>query len=325
MVDINIRTGFGSGIVWDRDGHVMTNHHVISSIRHPERATSRGISVKLPNGKTYSATHVASGVRRDIAMLKVDAPRRELHPVQQVVHLDLSAGATVCAMGNPYGGRPKFRKGRIEDIEGRVMVTFAAPDGVYGEIHSGLVKHSARTKPGMSGGPVVDADGDLVGMTTSGNASSFAIAVEDMMEFADAAIGNGDGYAIPVEDLIIFFETMIENGSYAIHVEELMKFIDALERHYKDYVQHSVLTAVFGAHDMYKIHEAARRDQLGINVRSSKGWYALTSRAPCLITANLTDSVRHTSVTVRLDQPELLPPLPQHVQKHSRRKIQITH
>src|SRR6266498_752943 len=87
--------GVGSGFVYDTEGHIITNEHVV--------AGADSISVRFPNGATYKATLVGSDASTDLAVLEVNAPQKLLHPLTLADSNDLAVGDGVVAIGSPFG------------------------------------------------------------------------------------------------------------------------------------------------------------------------------------------------------------------------------
>ncbi len=144
--------GSGSGSVLDKEGHVLTNYHVIEG--------SKTVSVTLANGESYDATPVGADPVNDIAIIKVDAPPEELHPVVFGDSRRLKVGMRVFALGNPFGLERTLTTGIISSLNRSL------------QIHSNrtiksIIQIDAAINPGNSGGPLLDAHGRLIGMNTA--------------------------------------------------------------------------------------------------------------------------------------------------------------
>ena len=159
----------GSGVIIDEEGYIVTNEHVVS------RASK--IKVRLSDGKDFEATMISSDPVSDIAVLKINSPT-PLPYVKMGTSKDLMIGETVVALGNPFGLENSVTTG-VVSAKNRT-VTFNTE---YGEIkYDGLIQTDALINPGNSGGPLVNIDGELIGI--------------------NAAIVNqaqGIGFAIPVD------------------------------------------------------------------------------------------------------------------------------
>ncbi|MEP9412534.1 MAG: trypsin-like peptidase domain-containing protein [Candidatus Brocadia sp.] len=159
----------GSGVIIDEDGYIVTNEHVVS------RASK--IKVRLSDGRDFEATMISSDPISDIAVLKINSPT-PLPYVKMGTSRDLMIGETVIALGNPFGLENSVTTG-VLSAKNRTM-TFSSE---YGDIkYDGLIQTDALINPGNSGGPLINIDGELIGI--------------------NAAIVNqaqGIGFAIPVD------------------------------------------------------------------------------------------------------------------------------
>lgn len=175
--------GTGSGIVWDREGRIVTNFHVI-------RAAS-GARITLANKKTYDAQLVGSSADDDVAVLKIIAPRDELFPIDIGDSENLRVGQSTYAIGNPFGLDHTLTTGVLSGL-GREM---KSPTG---RTISNVIQTDASINPGNSGGPLIDARGRLIGMNTA--------------IYSPSGASAGVGFAIPVNTLKVIAQGLIENG-----------------------------------------------------------------------------------------------------------------
>ncbi len=178
-----IPRGTGSGFVWDEDGHIITNFHVIQGA---DRA-----QVTLADQTTWSATLVGYAPEKDLAVLKIDAPDNLLEPIPVGSSDDLLVGQSVYAIGNPFGFDQTLTTGVISAL-GREI------NGVDGSIIKDAVQTDAAINPGNSGGPLLDSQGDLIGVNTSIYSPSGAYA--------------GIGFSIPVDAVKWVIPELIEHG-----------------------------------------------------------------------------------------------------------------
>lgn len=183
--------GAGTGIVWDKHGHIVTNYHVI-------RAADKVI-VQLGDGTTYPARYVGGTEARDIAVVKIEAPASELVPITVGSSSDLAVGQTVLAIGNPFGLDQTLTTGVISGLGREIPL---------GEVGSGetirnVIQTDAAINPGNSGGPLLDSAGRLIGMNTAIYSPSGAYA--------------GVGFAIAVDDINRIVPELIRTG----HVEHI--------------------------------------------------------------------------------------------------------
>ncbi|MEM9159939.1 MAG: trypsin-like peptidase domain-containing protein [Verrucomicrobiota bacterium] len=150
-----VQAGTGSGFLWDGDGHIVTNYHVV-------QGASR-VAVTLIDGKTYRAEIVGVEPRKDLAVLKIDLRSTNVTPFSVKV-ADSSAvlvGQKAIAIGNPYGLDHTLTVGTVSAL-GRSMSSV-----VEGVTIRDMVQTDAPINPGNSGGPLLDSKGRLIGMNTS--------------------------------------------------------------------------------------------------------------------------------------------------------------
>jgi putative serine protease PepD len=145
--------GFGSGVVIDDEGHIVTNYHVI---RNPRAE----LEVTLWDQSRYPARLVGADPNNDLAVVKVDAPDLDWVPVPMGVTRGLQVGQKVLAIGNPFGLERTLTTGIISSL-GRAI---QAPSG---GIIEGVIQTDAAINQGNSGGPLLNAAGELIGINTA--------------------------------------------------------------------------------------------------------------------------------------------------------------
>jgi S1-C subfamily serine protease len=165
-----IPKGTGSGFIWDADGHIVTNFHVIQD------ATS--IEVTLVNGSKWKATLVGVAPEKDLAVLKISAPLNLLKPIPIGDAKVLKVGMKVYAIGNPFGLDYSMSSGIVSALEREVK-------SITGNTIHGAIQTDAAINPGNSGGPLLDSAGRLIGMNTA--------------IFSPSGASAGIGFAVPVE------------------------------------------------------------------------------------------------------------------------------
>jgi S1-C subfamily serine protease len=175
--------GAGSGIVLDREGHLLTNFHVVENARE--------IDVLLFDGSSHPATVIGFDPATDVAVLKVDAPADLLHPVTFGSSADLRVGQRVFAIGNPFGLERTLTTGIISSLN-RSLPTRS------GRTIKSIIQTDAAINPGNSGGPLLDSMSKLIGMNT-------AIA-------SRTGQSSGVGFAIPVGTLARIVPQLITRG-----------------------------------------------------------------------------------------------------------------
>ncbi len=180
----DVAAGSGSGWVWDREGHVVTNFHVI--------ANAQKLTVTLQNQKTFPATVVGSEPRKDIAVLKIEAPPQDLTPIQRYAgRWPLEVGQKVIAIGNPFGLDHTLTTGIISAL-GREV------DGIGGVTIRDMIQTDAAINPGNSGGPLLDSSGRLIGMNT--------------MIFSRSGASAGIGFAVSAQTIGRIVPQLIKSG-----------------------------------------------------------------------------------------------------------------
>ena len=166
-------TATGSGFVIDGEGHIITNNHVIEG--------ANNIEVKLGESDTeYKAEVVGTDPASDLALLKVDAPAQELHPLNLGDSSKMEVGDPVVAIGNPFGLDRTVTSGIVSALQRQIQ----APNGFSID---NVIQTDAAINPGNSGGPLINAEGEVIGINsqieTGGSGSE----------------GNvGIGFAIPI-------------------------------------------------------------------------------------------------------------------------------
>jgi S1-C subfamily serine protease len=175
--------GAGSGIVLDKQGHLLTNFHVVEGAKE--------IQVLLYDGSSRPATVVGFDPATDVAIIKVDAPADLLHPVAFGTSNDLRVGQRVFAIGNPFGLERTLTTGIISSLN-RSLPTRT------GRTIKSIIQTDAAINPGNSGGPLLDSTARLIGMNT-------AIA-------SRTGQSAGVGFAIPVGTLARIVPQLIQRG-----------------------------------------------------------------------------------------------------------------
>jgi S1-C subfamily serine protease len=177
--------GSGSGIVYDQEGHIITNFHVIEGAEE--------LFVTLPDESTVPAKVVGSDPSNDLAVIKVEADPALLQPVPLGESDDLRVGQFVVAIGNPFGLERTLTVGVVSAL-GRVI---QSPDESFiGEI----IQTDAAINPGNSGGPLLDLSGRIIGVNTA--------------IFSPSQASAGIGFAVPVDTVRRVVPALIENGYF---------------------------------------------------------------------------------------------------------------
>lgn len=178
-----IPRGTGSGLVWDEQGNVVTNFHVI-------QGASRA-KVTLADQSTWDARLVGAEPDKDLAVLKIDAPAERLRPILVGTSHDLEVGQTVFAIGNPFGLDQTLTTGVISGLGREIRAATGRPI-------QDVIQTDAAINPGNSGGPLLDSAGRLIGVNTAIYSPSGAYA--------------GIGFAVPVDTVNHIVPQLIQHG-----------------------------------------------------------------------------------------------------------------
>ncbi len=179
-----IASGSGSGFLWDDQGHIVTNYHVIQG--------AQALEVTLQDQQSFEARLVGAEPRKDIAVLKIDAPASALRPVRvpRPGHR-VEVGQKAIAIGNPFGLDHTLTKGTVSALGRKVQ-------GVGGVTIRDMIQTDAAINPGNSGGPLLDSAGQLIGMNT--------------MIFSRSGSSAGIGFAVPVNTIARVVPQIIRTG-----------------------------------------------------------------------------------------------------------------
>ncbi|MEK6587545.1 MAG: trypsin-like peptidase domain-containing protein, partial [Chloroflexota bacterium] len=193
----NIPLAQGSGFVIDSAGHIVTNQHVVQG--------AEDIEVDFASGFKAWATLVGTDPDSDLAVLKVDAPAEELVPIPLGNSEAVRVGDHVVAIGNPFGLSGTMTVGVVSAI-GRVLQSERqAPGG--GSFSAGdLIQTDAAINPGNSGGPLLNLDGQVIGVNRAITSESFTV--------SGGAANSGVGFAVPVNIVSRVVPALIQSGSF---------------------------------------------------------------------------------------------------------------
>jgi serine protease Do len=198
------RNGMGSGVVWNHDGLIITNHHV---------ATQEGARVQLNNGQSFDAKVIARDVRRDLAALQLQG-KSAATPAEIGSSSSLKAGQLVLAVGNPQGERNAVTLGIISSLG----------DQAHGA--DKVLQLSLTLRPGNSGGALADLSGKVVGIPNMvmRNGLSLAVPVDVVQRFLQGELGGRLGVGIRWVGLPLSVQeqlsTKTQAGLLLIQIEE---------------------------------------------------------------------------------------------------------
>ena len=183
---MNIPSGTGSGFIWDGDGHVVTNNHVI--------AQASGALVRLNDGREVPAALVGTSIAHDLAVLRIAVPERPPTALPIGTSANLKVGQKVFAIGNPFGLDWSLTTGVVSALN-RSLPT----QDETGLIQD-LIQTDAAINPGNSGGPLLDSAGRLIGVNTA--------------IFSPSGAYAGVGFAVPVDTVNRVVPQLISRGRY---------------------------------------------------------------------------------------------------------------
>jgi S1-C subfamily serine protease len=182
---MSVPRGTGSGFVWDEQGHIVTNMHVIEGAQEA--------TVKLADGRDYAASLVGVSPAHDIAVLKIAPAGKPLVPVAIGTSDDLRVGQKVFAIGNPFGLDWTLTTGIVSALDRSL-------DNDRGVIRH-LIQTDAAINPGNSGGPLLDSAGRLIGVNTA--------------IYSPSGASAGVGFAVPIDTVNRVVPQVIARGHYS--------------------------------------------------------------------------------------------------------------
>ena len=185
VVLIQTDLGLGSGFVYDLNGHIITNQHVIDG--------AETMQVTFLDGTISSADVVGMDIYSDLAVIKVNPEVTTLYPVVLGSSSELTVGEPVAAMGNPFGLSDTLTVGVVSSLE-RTL------DAAGGYVIIDIIQIDAAVNPGNSGGPLVNVKGQVVGVNT---------AIQ-----SETGTFTGIGFAIPSDTVKREIDALIETGGY---------------------------------------------------------------------------------------------------------------
>jgi S1-C subfamily serine protease len=183
-----VPAGSGSGFVWDDKGTIVTNFHVVEG--------AQSLTVTFHDQETFEAKVVGIEPRKDIAVLHVDAPAKLLTAIHPAKGGQLEVGQKTIAIGNPFGLDHTLTTGVISALGRQVQ-------GAGGVSIRDMIQTDAAINPGNSGGPLLDSQGQLIGMNT--------------MIYSKSGFSAGIGFAVPVGTISRIVPQIIKTG----HAEQV--------------------------------------------------------------------------------------------------------
>ena len=181
----SIPQGTGSGFIWDEQGHVVTNYHVVADVSEAR--------VRLSDGREHSAGLVGASQAHDLAVLRIGVAFNRPPPVPLGTSQDLKVGQKVFAIGNPFGLDWTLTTGIVSALD-RSLPTD------QGGVIEHLIQTDAAINPGNSGGPLLDSAGRLIGINTA--------------IFSPSGTFAGIGFAVPVDTVNRVVPELVASGKY---------------------------------------------------------------------------------------------------------------
>ena len=182
---VDVPQGSGTGFLWDAEGHVVTNFHVLQG--------ATVARVVMHDQTSYNAEWVGGSARHDLAVLRIDASPETLQRVEVGDSYRLRVGQDVFAIGNPFGLSATLTAGIISALNRQI-------EGLNGDIIENVIQIDAAINPGNSGGPLLDSRGRLIGINSQIASPSGVFA--------------GVGFAVPVNIVQRVVPQLIANGEY---------------------------------------------------------------------------------------------------------------
>jgi len=181
----DVANGVGSGFVFDKMGHIITNAHVVND--------ANKVIITFLDGRSYNAEIIGTDEFTDVATVKVNADLERLHPLSLGDSSNLKVGEQIAAIGNPFGLSGSMTSGIVSQL-GRLLPSgngYSIPD---------VIQTDAAINPGNSGGPLLNMRGEIVGINTAIQSTTG--------EF------TGVGFAIPSQTVAKIVPILIEKGEY---------------------------------------------------------------------------------------------------------------
>jgi serine protease Do len=187
-----LQFGQGSGFVWDADGHIVTNFHVVDQAER--------VNVTFSDGLTLEAKIVGTDPDSDLAVIQVDPLPEDIEPLKLADSEALRVGESVVAIGNPFGLEGTMTTGIVSALGRSLPSQARTADGGTFNIPN-VIQTDAAINPGNSGGPLLDYEGRVIGINTAIESS--------VRQF------SGIGYAVPSDIIAKIVPALIKDGSYS--------------------------------------------------------------------------------------------------------------
>jgi len=189
--------GQGSGFVYDAQGHIVTNYHVIEG--------AKTIEVRFTSGFMSYGTVVGTDLDSDLAIVKVDAPAAELHPLPLGNSDTLKVGQTVVAIGNPFGLDSSMTVGIVSAL-GRILDSVHNTSTGRPFTAGDIIQTDAAINPGNSGGPLFNINGEVIGINRAIRTESATVSGQP--------VNSGIGFAVAINIVKRVAPALITDGKY---------------------------------------------------------------------------------------------------------------
>jgi S1-C subfamily serine protease len=198
VVAINTLASLGTGFVFDSNGHIITNQHVVEGTNEVE--------VSFSSGYKALGTVIGTDADADIAVIKVDAPADQIHPLAIGDSNTLQVGQSVVAIGNPFGLNGTMTLGIVSGL-GRTQVAHVDQENGGRFMTADIIQTDAAINPGNSGGPLFNLNGEVVGVNQS-------IRTENIDQTTGNAVNSGVGFSISINLVKRVADGLIRAGKY---------------------------------------------------------------------------------------------------------------
>jgi S1-C subfamily serine protease len=189
--------GLGSGFVIDKEGHIITNFHVIEGVSELE--------VDFPSGFKTRGEVIGTDTDSDLAVIEVDAPPEELFPLPLGDSSEIKVGQTVVAIGSPFRFNGTMTTGIISSLGRTLESIHEAPGGNFFTAGD-IIQTDAAINPGNSGGPLLNVEGEVIGVNRAIRTFNFTS--------GDDPLNSGIGFAIAINTVKRVVPSLISEGKY---------------------------------------------------------------------------------------------------------------
>ena len=197
VVGSNTGGSLGSGFVYDDQGHILTNYHVVEGAKQVE--------VDFTSGYKIYGTVIGTDLDSDLAVVKVNAPASELYPLPMGDSNALKVGQTVVAIGNPFGLSGTMTTGIISSLGRTLDSQRDAPSGGFFTAGD-IIQTDAAINPGNSGGPLFNLNGEVIGVNRAIRTTNYSDSGEPL--------NSGIGFAVAINIVKRVTPVLIAEGKY---------------------------------------------------------------------------------------------------------------